>query len=106
MSTIFDTPEYHRLEAQYHQQKRREQLVEYLQSMWQNIHLEITETHYNQEVSIIVNDIKVSVVKIPRYEYMSDDDIVHLIVAKLKELKLQKRKVMMDRLLNVERYTE
>ena len=47
-----------------------------------------------------------SVVKIPRYEYMSDDDIVHLIVVKLKELKLQKRKAIMDQLLNVERYTE
>lgn len=102
----FDSPEYRRLEAQYHQQKRHEQLVKYLQSKWSNVQLEITETYFGQEVSIIVDDIKASVVKIQMCKDISDVDIFHLIVAKLNELKLQKRKVMMVQLLNVERYNE
>ena len=102
----FNTPEYRQLEALYHQQKRREKLVKYLQSKWPNVQLEITETYFGQEISIIVDDIKASVVKIQMCKDISDVDIFHLIVAKLKKLKLQKRKVMMDQLLNVERYTE
>lgn len=102
----FDSPEYRRLEAQYHQQKRHEQLVKYLQSKWPNVQLEITETYFGQEILIIVDDIKASVVKIQMYKGISDVDIFHLILAKLKELKLQKRKAIMDQLLNVERYNE
>ncbi len=101
----FDTPEYRRLEAQYHQQKRREKLVEYLQSMWPNLELVITETHFDQEVLIIVDGIKVSVVKIPRMDNLSDVEIVNLIELKIKDLKCQKRKAMMNHLLNIERYT-
>lgn len=104
-SNHFDTPEYRRLEVMYYQQKRREQLVEYLQSMWLNLELVITETHFAQEVSIIVDGIKVSVVKIQRYDYMTEIDIIKLIVKTMNDLKRQKRKAIMEHLLNIERYT-
>ncbi len=102
----FDTPEYRQLEALYHQQKRREKLVEYLQSMWPNLQLDIVETHFDQKVSIIVDGIKVSVVDIPRIDIMSDVEIVKLVELKIKDLKRQKRKAMMNYLLNIERYTQ
>jgi len=102
--SLFDTPEYRRLEAQYHTQIHREKLVEYLQSKWPNLVLVITKTHFAQEVSIIVDGIKVSVVKILQMDDLSDVEIVKLIELKIKDLKKQKRTAIMGHLLNVERY--
>lgn len=103
--SLFDTPEYRQLEARYHQQKYRERLVEYLQSMWSNLHLEITETSYNRKISVIVDGIEVTILKIHRYDYMTEIDIIKLIVKTMNDLKRQKRKAIMEHLLNIERYT-
>ncbi len=103
----FDTPEYRQLEAQYHQQIRREKLVEYLQSKWPNIHLKITEdASYKQSISLIIDDITIPIITSYTYDYVSDKVIIDHLIAAIKDLKKQKRKAIMEHLLNIERYNE
>lgn len=103
---LFDTPEYRRLEALYHQQKRREKLVEYLQSKWPNVHLNIAEDEpYKRSISLIIDDITIPVITFYEYDFVPDKVIIDHLIAAIKDLKKQKRKAMMEHLLNIKRYT-
>lgn len=106
MPSIFDTPQCREIEARFHQQKNRLELVNHLQSKWPNIHLEIVEEPPNERsISLIIDDIRVPVITFHIYDSISDKIIVGHLVAAIKDLKRQKRKATMEHLLNIERYT-
>ncbi len=112
MTHIFDTLTYYAKLNQYNQQKTKtyQKIVDYLQSIWPNICLRVSENSTTPivQISVIIDKEEIPVLKFNKYDYctekVNDVIIIKALTKYLKDLKHEKRKAAMDHLLDIKNF--